>query len=140
MNTNYGKPFSYLPFNEKLPSIQTSIKDCSDKVENGINTLKLGFFLKPKIINQVKVINNTPKVIKQHRKIKSDNFFTSASSFRIKSKVFINPNKHYNDSFKNNTIINSNEKEKNIISNNNTLSEFQNLKGIKRKRRKNKKK
>ena len=138
MNTNYGKPFSYFPLNGKLPSIQTSIKECSDKVENGINTLKLGFFLKPKIINQVKVINNTPKVIKQHRKIKSDNFFTSASSFRIKSKVFINPNKHYNDSFKNNTIINSNEKEKNIISNNNTLSEFQNLTITNYKRSRNK--
>ena len=39
MNTNYGKPFSYFPLNGKLPSIQTSIKECSDKVENGINTL-----------------------------------------------------------------------------------------------------
>ena len=140
MNTNYGKPFSYLSFNEKLPSIQTSIKDCSDKVENGINTLKLGFILKPKIVNQIKVINNTPDVKKQHRKIKSDNIFTAPYTFRVKSKVFINPNKNYNDSFKSNSISNSNKKDKELINNNNTLSEFENLtnKKYKSKRSRNK--
>ena len=134
MNNNYGKPFSYLPFNEKLPSIQTSIKECSDKVENGINTLKLGFIRKPKIVNHIKVINNTPDVKKQHRKVKSDNIFSTTPTFKIKSKVFINPKKHYND----NLILNSNEKDNNIISNNNTLSEFQNLTITNYKRSRNK--
>ena len=53
------KPFNYVPFNEKLPSLPISIKEYSDKVDNGINNLKFGNLLKSKskYNNQIKLIS-----------------------------------------------------------------------------------
>ena len=42
---NFIKPFSYISFNEKLPSIQNSIKEYSNTIDDGVNHLKIDLLL-----------------------------------------------------------------------------------------------
>ena len=135
------KPFNYVPFNEKLPSLPISIKEYSDKVDDGINTLKFGNLSKSKskYNNQIKLINSkSPQISSRHKKILSENIISSSHkndlfnklsnknekliklSESLRKKYLSNSNEEINK----NKILNNNNNNNKLIKVNNSLPEI----------------
>ncbi len=122
------KPFNYVPFNEKLPSLPISIKEYSTKVDDGINTLKFGNLSKSKNYNEIKLINSkSPEISSRHKKVLSENIISSSQRNDIFNKLSIKNEKliKIRESLRKQNLLNLNDKinkNKNLNNNNNIIN------------------
>lgn len=129
---NFIKPFSYISFNEKLPSIQNSIKEYSNTIDDGVNHLKIDLFETRKPLSQIKIINSPLSNSKKHKKLNSKTFFTAQPKIRrnfIRTSDKYKFNNNHNlendkEQIKNESNINKIEIDKINNKKNQTLNEF----------------
>ena len=122
------KPFNYVPFNEKLPSLPISIKEYTNKVDDGIQTLKFGNLLKTNNYNQIKIINSkSPEISSKHKKVLSENIISSSPRNDIFDRLSVKNEKliRIRELLKKQFLLNENKKLNNKINNkNNSLPEI----------------